>query len=125
MNISLCVIDSFSRSVEISVKTLCYLNEEYSASEAVFHCGQSGRFTVLAKELLMSFTVSVLAKEVGGSEFEVSVSGAPKFRGEDGLGWVKAENTFSRILQFANLTLSKCSVVGFRYRMIEGESYPT
>lgn len=41
----------------------------------------------LAKALrLMSFTVSVLAKEVGRSGFEVSVSSAPKFRGRDDLG---------------------------------------
>ena len=74
---------------------------------------------------LMSLMVSVLAKEVGRSGLDVSVSGTPKFKGWDGLGWIKVGNTISMNLQFANLILNKCPVMGSKYRMIKGESYPT
>ena len=71
--------------------------------------------TSSAKALrLMGLVVSVLVKDVGGSGFIVRVSGAPKFKGGDGLFEGKVGNICSKNLQFVNLALSKFPVAGLR-----------
>lgn len=84
----------------------------------------SGTFSARALRL-SNLEVSVLVRAVGGSGFWVNVSGAPKFKDGLGLDECMVGNTCSMNLQLANLALRRLPVAGSRYRMIEGELYPT